>query len=197
MHTSERGGRGKTPFTTSDPIQLSVSPPPILLFWIINPSSSLLGISGHISTSYPNRKPLALQAPYSSYRRDRCETTASSHTFPPPCLVAAEKHHGPPAAPGANRENLAGVSLWPALLKLEYSLNMHQCFCWYSKDIGLSWIKGTSLTTSSRTSTLGRYDATSSYVHAKLLQSCLSLCDPTDCSPTGSSVQGILQARIL
>ena len=98
MHTSECGGRGKTPFTTSDPIQLSVSPPPILLFWIINPSSSPLGISGHISTSYPNRKPLALQAPYSSYRRDRCETTASSHTFPPPCLVAAEKHQGPPAA---------------------------------------------------------------------------------------------------
>ena len=32
LHTSERGGRGKTPFTTSDPIQLSVSPPPILLF---------------------------------------------------------------------------------------------------------------------------------------------------------------------
>ena len=28
-------------------------------------------------------------------------------------------------------------------------------------------------------------------------QSCLSLCDPTDCSPPGSSVHGILQARIL
>ena len=31
----------------------------------------------------------------------------------------------------------------------------------------------------------------------KLLQSCLTLCDPTDCSPPGSSVHGILQARIL
>ena len=29
------------------------------------------------------------------------------------------------------------------------------------------------------------------------LQSCLTLCDPMDCSPTGSSVHGILQARIL
>ena len=34
-------------------------------------------------------------------------------------------------------------------------------------------------------------------VHAKLLQSCLILCDPVDHSPPGSSVQGILQARIL
>ena len=29
------------------------------------------------------------------------------------------------------------------------------------------------------------------------LQSCLIPCDPMDCSPTGSSVHGILQARIL
>ena len=32
---------------------------------------------------------------------------------------------------------------------------------------------------------------------AKLRQSCLTLCDPIDGSPTGSSVPGILQARIL
>ena len=35
------------------------------------------------------------------------------------------------------------------------------------------------------------------YYCAKLLQSCLTLCDPMDCSPPGSSVHGILQARIL
>ena len=34
-------------------------------------------------------------------------------------------------------------------------------------------------------------------VHAKWLQSCLTLCDTMDCSPLGSSVRGILQARIL
>ena len=34
-------------------------------------------------------------------------------------------------------------------------------------------------------------------VHAKSLQQCLTLCDPMDCSPPGSSVHGILQARIL
>ena len=32
---------------------------------------------------------------------------------------------------------------------------------------------------------------------AKSLQLCQTLCDPMDCSPPGSSVHGILQARIL
>ena len=35
------------------------------------------------------------------------------------------------------------------------------------------------------------------YTHAKSLQSCPTLCDPMDCSLPGSSVHGILQARIL
>ena len=35
------------------------------------------------------------------------------------------------------------------------------------------------------------------YVRTKSLQSFLTLCDPVDCSPPGSSVHGILQARIL
>ena len=33
-------------------------------------------------------------------------------------------------------------------------------------------------------------------MHAKSLQSCLTLCDPMEHSPLGSSVHGILQARI-
>ena len=33
-------------------------------------------------------------------------------------------------------------------------------------------------------------------MHTKSLQSCPTLCDPMDCSPLGSSVHGILQARI-
>ena len=32
---------------------------------------------------------------------------------------------------------------------------------------------------------------------AKLLQLCLTLCDPMDCSPPDSSVHGVLQAGIL
>ena len=34
-------------------------------------------------------------------------------------------------------------------------------------------------------------------VHTKSLQLCPTPCDPVDCSPLGSSVHGILQARIL
>ena len=34
-------------------------------------------------------------------------------------------------------------------------------------------------------------------MRAQSLQSCLTLCDPIDYSPLGSSVHGILQARIL
>ena len=35
------------------------------------------------------------------------------------------------------------------------------------------------------------------YVCVLITQSCLTLCDPMDYSPPGSSVHGILQARIL
>ena len=35
------------------------------------------------------------------------------------------------------------------------------------------------------------------YVGAKSLQSCLTLCDPVDCSLPGSSVHGIFHTRIL
>ena len=35
------------------------------------------------------------------------------------------------------------------------------------------------------------------FMHAKSFQSCLTLCNPMNCSASGSSVQGILQARIL
>ena len=34
-------------------------------------------------------------------------------------------------------------------------------------------------------------------MHAKSLQLCPALCNPMNCSPPGSSVHGILQARIL
>ena len=34
-------------------------------------------------------------------------------------------------------------------------------------------------------------------LHTEVTQSCPTLCDPVDCSPPGSSIHGILQARIL
>ena len=46
--------------------------------------------------------------------------------------------------------------------------------------------------------TLGNYSAAAAAAAAaKLLQLCPTLCDPTDGSPPGSSVPGILQARTL
>ena len=41
------------------------------------------------------------------------------------------------------------------------------------------------------------YNANQPYVHAKSLQLCPALFNPVDCRPPGSSVLGILQARIL
>ena len=41
------------------------------------------------------------------------------------------------------------------------------------------------------------YSVSLIHVPAKLIQSCLTLCDSMDYSPPGSSVHGILQARIL
>ena len=35
------------------------------------------------------------------------------------------------------------------------------------------------------------------YIAAKSLQSCLTLCDPINSSPPGSAIPGILQARTL
>ena len=41
------------------------------------------------------------------------------------------------------------------------------------------------------------WDLKSHAAAAKSLQSYLTLCDPKDCSPPGSSVHGIFQARVL
>ena len=35
------------------------------------------------------------------------------------------------------------------------------------------------------------------YCQSEIAQSCLTLCSPMDCSPAGSSLRGILQARVL
>ena len=41
------------------------------------------------------------------------------------------------------------------------------------------------------------YTHTNAYTYIVHMQSCLTLCDPMDCSPPESSVHGISQARIL
>ena len=40
-------------------------------------------------------------------------------------------------------------------------------------------------------------DMSAAAATAKSLQSCPTLCDPTDSSPPGSSIHGIFQARVL
>ena len=65
---------------------------------------------------------------------------------------------------------------------------------WATKH--LTWLDNTTYPTSQGTfPALGRLVCCVS--RAKSLQSCPTLCDPMDCSPPGSSVQGILEARIL
>ena len=41
------------------------------------------------------------------------------------------------------------------------------------------------------------HEQTAAAAAAKSLQSCPTLCNPMDCSPPGSSIHEILQARIL
>ena len=53
------------------------------------------------------------------------------------------------------------------------------------------------LPTSIRSSKKQESSRKTSAAAAKSLQSCLTLCDPIDGSPAGSSIPGILQARIL
>ena len=48
-----------------------------------------------------------------------------------------------------------------------------------------------------RSQPLPLYSPTVAAAAAKLLQSCLTLCDPIDGSPPGSAVTGTLQARTL
>ena len=59
---------------------------------------------------------------------------------------------------------------------------------------GFSILSHISQAWSSRSKQPGDTDA---YMQAEFLQSCPTLCDPMDYSPPGSSVPGILQARIL
>ena len=61
---------------------------------------------------------------------------------------------------------------------------------WGSLENLLYWYKGPSVS-AVETQTSVRYRQVQA-----LLLSCLTLCDPTDCNPPGSSVHGILQARI-
>ena len=81
----------------------------------------------------------------------------------------------------------------------------------HSQTIGQKWLHGTSISQHRKwNSAMSRKHLVNGHqqyllqgvffyvlCYAKSLQSCLTLCDPRDCSLPGSSVHGILQARIL
>ena len=94
-----------------------------------------------------------------------------------------------------------------ALSRLEYRLvksnNRERSEGFKEKSSGgKGWAGELSLTLRVRAETNGISISISGQDHyacvpAKSPQSCLTLCDAMDCSPSGSSVHGILQARIL
>ena len=74
-----------------------------------------------------------------------------------------------------------------------WELSLCSCFGWHLKD--------TTTANRQKVEDICEFNPGSlplrACVRAKSLQSCLTLCDPMDCSLPGSSVPGILQARIL
>ena len=73
-------------------------------------------------------------------------------------------------------------------------------FCGFASLV-LFWIKSFCFSVLNSSSALSLKSWTSNSVKVKMkvlaTQLCLTLCDPMDCSPPGSSVHGILQARVL
>ena len=70
---------------------------------------------------------------------------------------------------------------WATICKESFSV--HPANPWPEPPFSLAW-----------TTSIDSYKAC---VHAKLLQSCPTLCNPMDSSPPGSFFHGIFQARIL
>ena len=75
------------------------------------------------------------------------------------------------------------------LTKQPFNLHIPSCYSYFSSP---QWRKWHVLR-----NTCSCFSCTSNVcMSAKSLQLCLTLCNPMDCSPPGSSVHGILQARI-
>ena len=60
-----------------------------------------------------------------------------------------------------------------------------------------TWVSGITCRFFTSWVTYHKGNTTDMCLRAKSLQACLTLCDPIDCSPSSSSVHGILQAWIL
>ena len=80
-----------------------------------------------------------------------------------------------------------------AALKEEFEVLFEVWYldCWSRQTYGQSALGG------KRKPILAVVILTTDAAATKSLQSCLTLCNPMDCSPPGSSIHGILQARVL
>ena len=86
--------------------------------------------------------------------------------------------------------NLYTRPIWPSSL-----CHLTRILWFRGQDITPSGIKVWYFLSSSQSRPLKTRRASSP--RSELAQSCLTLCNPVDCSPPGSSVHGILQARML
>ena len=91
--------------------------------------------------------------------------------------------------PGSEQLDPLGTNIIPLTLK-----GQMWAFWWINSDAYNGGQKHSYLSTVVRSRV---YASHVSFPCAKLFPSCLTLCDPMDCSLPGSSVHGILQARIL
>ena len=89
-----------------------------------------------------------------------------------------------------------------AFSKQEYWSRLPFPTVWYLPDLGIKHASSAFPALAGRFFTPeppGKpiFISVSVFMHAKLIQLCLTLCGAIDCSPPGSSAHGILQARIL
>ena len=102
----------------------------------------------------------------------------------------------------ANSSSVVPFSSCPQSLPASESFPMSQLLAWSGQSIGVSALASFLPMNTQDWSPLGWTDCSPSLqslpaAAAKLLQSCLTLCDPIDGSPSGSPIPGILQARTL
>ena len=75
------------------------------------------------------------------------------------------------------------------------SLDVPQCWIGLTKEEGVGWVCG--LLRAYKSQGRVTYFTFLIVKVSEVAQSCLTLCDPVDCSPPGSSIHGFSQARIL
>ena len=102
------------------------------------------------------------------------------------CRVAIESRCYDPIGPEA------GISRFITQPRAESKIN-----CTMRDEFSVSTDANTTCHKDSTLAHQGLEKVTGIVVVVLVTQSCLTLCNPTDCSPPGSSVRGILQARIL